>query len=195
MNFVKNLSNTAKSIFIAIFVVGAAAILGLTRAGGYTEVVQVEGSQAVGSGVLKCQEEGGEGYLQLGGTNSDCGKDPEATTQGQEPSTGDDSQPAGVETIEGIITRIDRESDHALILENGEVVEEDGPVVADGGWAVTVDGKKIQTTSGFVPQEEAFSVDVTNFSPGDRVLILAEPTGFADNYTLNCATCKIELNP
>lgn len=97
--------------------------------------------------------------------------------------------------FEGVIVRIERESQSALILNaNNEIVQEDGPIMADGGWAITLDtGQRIQTTSGYVPSELAFNYDISKYSPGDSVKIYAMQNEYGF-VSLHCDDCRIEKN-
>jgi len=101
-------------------------------------------------------------------------------------------KPGSNTDIQGIITRIDRESQAALILDdNGDVVEESGAIIADGGWAITVNDQRIQTSSGFVMAEFAFSYNISELSPGDTVTVKAY-TDANDFTSLNCSDCLIK---
>ena len=68
---------TIRSIAIAAFLILGAFVVGATFAGGLKEEVQLEAASQKGASVLTCGEDGtasGDGYIQLGGNNSDCGK-------------------------------------------------------------------------------------------------------------------------
>lgn len=97
----------------------------------------------------------------------------------------------GMLTIRGTLTEILTDCQSHLRLDSEGQVVEVSPVSCDGGSWIVVDGNRIQTSSGFVSEDQAFDRHDPSLRPGRQVVVVAvSPPGVA-RLSLDCPVCRV----
>jgi hypothetical protein len=98
-------------------------------------------------------------------------------------------------SVRGTVTEVFTDCQSRLILNEANQVESVGPVSCDGGSYIIVDGRRIQTASGYVMNEaDVFGKHIVALRPGQRVSVTAVYTASAGGMlTLNCVLCEINV--
>lgn len=94
--------------------------------------------------------------------------------------------------LTGIVTRKFTDCSGGEEMDSrGNISAIEEPISCDGGSTITIDYKEtFVTTSGFVPQDMAFSTDVSSIRVGDKVTVrYAEDLD--GQKSLNCVSCSV----
>ncbi len=94
--------------------------------------------------------------------------------------------------VTGVVTELFKDCQEKLVLEDGEVVVSDDPVSCDGGSFFTVDGQQVYYQSGYVAQEDAYSYDIGELTPGDTVEVTYQVNEYGGT-DLNCEACEVTV--
>lgn len=96
-------------------------------------------------------------------------------------------------TIRGIVTEVFTDCQSRLILTEDDEVESVGPVSCDGGSYIIVNNNRIQTSSGYVAENDAYDRHMKTLQPGQSVVVKAMPQG-RGLLTLSCVQCGISID-
>ncbi|MEL6984692.1 MAG: hypothetical protein AAFO29_19855 [Actinomycetota bacterium] len=102
----------------------------------------------------------------------------------------DPSKAGEMATLSGPVTEIFTDCQSWLVLNEDGEAEHRNDISCDGGSFITVQGQRIQTTSGFVPAELAFDKHPVGLQPGDAVVVTAIHGPYG-GLTLDCDSCGI----
>lgn len=93
-------------------------------------------------------------------------------------------------TISGIVTEVFRDCQSWMVLNEDGVAEPRSGVSCDGGSFIVVDGRRIQTSSGYVAAEMTFDKHPAELQPGTFVVVIAV-NGPYGGPTLDCDRCGV----
>ena len=96
---------------------------------------------------------------------------------------------AETRTVTGIATKVIEDCVRNEELIDDEI-DDEGPIICDGGSAVTVDGITIGTSSGFTTPEMSYGHDISAIVPGDVVEVVYHENA-AGGFDLSCDACTI----
>lgn len=97
-------------------------------------------------------------------------------------------------TLRGIVEEVFTDCESKLILDENGNVAQGGPVSCDGGSYVVIDGRRIQTSAGYVAADQYYNRHNARLRPGQSVLVFAVPSYWSqDSLTLDCGQCGISL--
>ncbi len=109
----------------------------------------------------------------------------------EEPDGADSGQGNGpVTVIRGILTEVFTDCQSHLVFTQDGTVESLSPITCDGGSYIVVDGRRIRTSAGFVPEEDYFDKHPEDLTPGDSVMVQARENDGGE-LSLDCDPCSV----
>lgn len=113
------------------------------------------------------------------------------STDPENPDTTESGNGNGpVTVIRGIATEVFTDCRSHLVLTEDGTVENVSPISCDGGSYIVVDGRRIQTSAGFVPTEDYFDKHPEDLMPGDSVMVQAREHD-GGLLSLDCQPCSV----
>lgn len=95
-----------------------------------------------------------------------------------------------VTVIRGVTTEVFTDCQSHLVLTADGSVENVSPISCDGGSYIVVDGRRIQTSAGFVPAEDYYDKHPADLMPGDSVMVQAREHD-GGWLSLDCEPCSV----